>query len=754
MTDFDKSGILLNDYSTVGAVLTATNLACNPGFETSDGLGGVKNVTASADVTASVSEDWQWHGPTSLRLTPNGSSNATYATVAGSTGSLVGNGVTFIAGHSYVAKARFEMLYPVVQTGTLNAAARSLRATFNGTGGTTVSVAAANTNGYPTQPLSISFTVPANATNCRIELWNGSSKVDEPVYWDDLLLVDTTAGGAYTGEWFSGSSFPPANQLVAWTGTPEDSTSTLTTLLGQEKITDLQALSFEYPGLSSNYADDDSISLGVANFTTKTTKNLKNLLGRIVWPRRNRDAPRRAIVRSVTKSEDVYTISADTGTTDLNYDYSFLPILVNETGVHLTTVDGKEFRPITSLWAINHGIYPGFVGNGLTAIAQLARTVTNAPLFVRDDPDNRSLVLDYPATNPRPTADRHTTVPKNIGNMTVTVERGEPARNIEVIWYEGGYGDDIEVIPEDADIISVGSGETVEVDIETDSWLKNVNQPVCVDWVESDKNYYTGTNGVYAVAGSDNLPITAAEWVANGGLVTVEISKEDPRTLHVTVRGMVSSGSTHTSPYRIAMVNTIGGDYPALRVTADAVKAVPHTLTLPTGVDETITKTDVGFTVDSPFIQSLDQAYRVGVPLARKYSGVVLSLSGSGEKITPLQVLDHEWMRYVVRDISGDENTSVSFDAELWTSMSEFQVAFPRATYTMQDFQNVWPRSEYTMGQFMLEMLRNPLKYGTGVFFSMYNGQWQADSPLVRDNGNGTWTSSVPVDNGNGTWTG
>lgn len=703
----------------------------------------VKNVLSVGDTFTFQSSVWQNHGQYSLQLFPTGVSNNTNAVVAGAVGSLSGNGVTFIAGNQYLVRATLRI--PAVQTGSLNAAARSLRATYNGTGGTTVSHAASNAIGA--YDLSVSFTVPSNATNTRVELWNGSA--NESVYWDDLLIVNLTAGGAYAGGWFSGSSAAAPGQKVSWSGVVEDSTSLLTALGPQAKLAELQTLSYEYAGINSVYPDDDALSLGVANLTTKSTTRLKNWIGRVVWPRRNADDPRKAVVRSVTASTStgVQTLSMDTGATERNYDYTFLPVISNDTGVYFSTTDGKSFRSLSNPdSAVPKKVLPGFTGNGLAAMAQLAQAYG---VFAVEDANNLSYAL-----RTRTGGEANVSHPQNVSDWGLSVDRAEPARNIEVIWYEGGYGNDIEVIPADANIISVESGETVEVDIETTAWLQNVNQPACVDWVEDDENFYSGTSGVYTVAGNDNRPITAAEWIANGGSVKVSISPDDPRSLHVTVTGMVSPSSVHLSPFRLALTNTIGGFYNTLRVTADAVKAVPHTLKLPTGVDESITKTDVGVTLDNPFIQSLEQAYAVGVPLARKYCGIVLSLNGSGEGILPFQLLDHEWMRYIVRDISGDPTGVVTFDAELYTRMSDFEESWPRATYTMQDFENVWPRSKYTMGQFMLEQLRNPLKDGTGHFFDLYNGLWMSDEVGAIDNGDGTWTSEYAVDNGDGTWTG
>jgi len=446
-------------------------------------------------------------------------------------------------------------------------------------------------------------------------------------------------------------------------------------------------------------------------------------------------------VRNVTKSQDIWSLAADTGATERNYDYPFLPVVSNETGISFNTADGKTFRPLSNPDSmIPKTVLPGFVGNGLAALAQLAQAY--GAFAVEDE-----LAFSYKYLR-RDYGEGQVLTPQNISDWGLTVDRSEPARNIEVIWYEGAYGDNVEVVPTDTDVISVNAGETVELDIETGAWLQNVNQPVCVDWVEADVNYYSGSSGVYAIAGNDNVPIQPSEWIANGGSITVSINKDDPRTLHVIVKGMTVSDY---SPYRVAMAAD-DPFYPALRVTADAVTTTPHTLKLPTGVDENLTKTDVGVTIDNPFVQSLDQAYNVGTRVARRYNGLVMSLAGSGEGITPFALLDYEWVRYIVRDISGDPSSVVSFNAEEFTRMGDFQEVWPRATYSMADFMAVWPRSKYTMSQYMLEELRNPLRSGPGVVFDMHNGTWGSEQLI--DNGNGTWSSDLVIDLNNGMWAG
>lgn len=469
-------------------------------------------------------------------------------------------------------------------------------------------------------------------------------------------------------------------------------------------------------GRSSAYADDTSIALYDMSLST-SGKNLKNLMGREVtysnWES--------ILPRNVTVSNGVVSLTGGTNKAAMNFDYAFRPVTITSLlpGSYLTwtPLNSAGFVFNNQSNVIPVGKYPGYSGNGLSGLASMAQAhgcyATPLEMIPYPDFDEVGHLL-------------------NIADLTYTIDRGAPAANIEVIWYEGTYATNIEVIPPDADVITVASGETVVIDVPANAWLDRVNQPTCVSWVEADEHYYDGTTGVYAVAGNDNLPVTPSQWTASGGSLSVAAAPDDAKTLRVTVTGMTNEA---LSPFRIAM--TSGNFYPALRVTADATRSIPHTLRLPTGVDPALTQTEVGFTVDNSFIQTLDQAYSVGSRLARKYSGFVMSVSGSASYVPDM--FEYDDMVYFTRNVSGNETNAKSFDAELLTRMGDFEAVW--AGKSMAEFEATWAGE--TMGMFMMGSLR------TGVIDS---DGFKWSTSLFTDNGGGTWTSTYPVDNGGGTW--
>lgn len=458
-------------------------------------------------------------------------------------------------------------------------------------------------------------------------------------------------------------------------------------------ITDL---SMSWAGTNSIYADDTSFPLGALSFTCDTNR-IKASFNKSIWLN-GYGYGEGATIRSITSNPGgKYGVTADMGQVDYNYQYVFPPLEFIDhvdLGFSLDITTGTETLPPLTVHSLEGqfavgDLFPGFIGNAREMAAMIAQA------YGLDANDYAGWIgltpLSITYDDPMP----------NLSGLQGTIDRGEPARYIEVNWYEGSGGTDIEVVPADAPVISVDAGEVVVTDIAVNAWLKTVNQPEATDRVEFDADYYNGTDGVYAVAGNDNVPIQPDQWLNNGGSVFVEVAPEDPRILRVTVRGMDSRPDL--APFRIAMTST--DFYPALRVTGTAVTSNQRTVRVPTGVDEAITQTEVGVTIDNPFIQTLDQAYTVGTRVAKRYTGIVLTLDGSSEYIDPVgNGVLHEDTKYRIRSASsGAQLTDSSWQAEDSTTMGDFEEVWTVAD-TMQDFEDEWDGA--TMGDYMLAVLR------------------------------------------------
>lgn len=187
-----------------------------------------------------------------------------------------------------------------------------------------------------------------------------------------------------------------------------------------------------------------------------------------------------------------------------------------------------------------------------------------------------------------------------------------------------------------SEVLSVEAGEIKEFILETPNLIKGVmGQPTCIDPTYIGQFHqqiiqaprgpgatkYTLPYSVYSVVGKDNKPITPAQWVAEGGRLTVERGDE-PNQLKVTVTGMLNK---RLGPYRIAESDG-QNDYSTLRIYGQAMPCEEKVLTFYTGYPYKTEPLKIG----SRFIDSLDKAYAACMYTAQDALGTKTTLEWSG----------------------------------------------------------------------------------------------------------------------------
>lgn len=202
-----------------------TNYVPGGNFETATGL------WTGTGATVSLVTGWKQFGSYSLKITPNSSSTQSWASVV----------VPVAAGGTYTLSAYVRV--QAVQTGTPQSSARTFQAVATFQDGTAVSNQiigrsdqAANT-GFTTTRVSMTFTVPQNATSVSVRLVNGASNfADNSIYVDGVLLVE--GNGKDTNgtvmDYFDGDVTDTALYQYNWTGDAGLSTSTRTALGANE----------------------------------------------------------------------------------------------------------------------------------------------------------------------------------------------------------------------------------------------------------------------------------------------------------------------------------------------------------------------------------------------------------------------------------------------------------------------------------------------------------------------------------------
>ena len=146
-------------------------------------------------------------------------------------------------------------------------------------------------------------------------------------------------------------------------------------------------------------------------------------------------------------------------------------------------------------------------------------------------------------------------------------------------------------------------------------------------------------SSVYTVVGDDGLPIMPAQWTASGGKVEVLINED---TVSLTVRmtgatGIANSDGVFISTFSLALGSDFTGNrYSTLRLIGTGVAFNKQSVLVRTCIPANITGTDIGTTIDNPFLSTWDDAYSAGVRAARWYAGEKMVISGSVTSINQL----------------------------------------------------------------------------------------------------------------------
>lgn len=239
----------------------------------------------------------------------------------------------------------------------------------------------------------------------------------------------------------------------------------------------------------------------------------------------------------------------------------------------------------------------------------------------------------------RPIRERTATRGRDI-ERTFNVGGGTLAQSVEVYQYNNRAITNELVYPpggwtEEVTTINVNAGETVEEVLELSASVSSVQQPVMQTFVAQ----LYDTSSVFTVVGDDGLPIQPAQWQAAGGSLSVSIN---PDTTSLTVKitapsGLPNKDGEEIGVYGIALSSDSStGRYSTLRIIGTGVAFNKRVVRVPTGISDSETATEVGVTIDNPFLSELNDVYRAGLRAVRGYNGSAMSISGSVVAINQL----------------------------------------------------------------------------------------------------------------------
>lgn len=176
--------------------------------------------------------------------------------------------------------------------------------------------------------------------------------------------------------------------------------------------------------------------------------------------------------------------------------------------------------------------------------------------------------------------------------------------------------------------INVNAGESVEETLQLSASVSSISQPVMQTFVSRDHS----SSSVFTVVGDDGLPIQPDQWYAQGGNLRVEINPDTTSlTLKVTApTGIRNKDNKEIGVYGIALSSDNNtGRYSTLRIVGSGVEFTKEEVRVPTGATASETSTEIGITIDNPFLSTRGDVYTAAVRAVRAYNGSGISVSGT-----------------------------------------------------------------------------------------------------------------------------
>lgn len=322
-------------------------------------------------------------------------------------------------------------------------------------------------------------------------------------------------------------------------------------------------------------------------------------------------------VNALSGVDGLTSVTADSALSKLNRWYTVLPFsgtLAN----YLRFIENLVGSDIPFETGISRNIVaPGYVGNVWEGFKKFlaANQLEAAQVAGR-------IVVRVPRT--MTTYDRErTTESWNLSSQGT-------AEWVKVNWYDcSPIAPNLEMFPplEQEDEFSpftVDAGQTVTQDITIQGSVISVNQPMCLDYVPANTDY-TGTEGVYCVAGNDGKPILADRWKAGGGNLQVSTT-DDPSVIRVTITG---SRIEEYGPYRIATTAGTSSYYNSLHITGEGMRWRKNDIEMHTGATRGTNAAETSVEIDNVNITSLAMAYTAAINAGKNLSGGIMGMSGT-----------------------------------------------------------------------------------------------------------------------------
>lgn len=219
-----------------------------------------------------------------------------------------------------------------------------------------------------------------------------------------------------------------------------------------------------------------------------------------------------------------------------------------------------------------------------------------------------------------------------ISSESIEIDAYDASQTVKLVKYSTDYRADSLIRQQNIDSFNYANLELVSI---TDSFQVQANEKITrrvlinasLESIEApipvQSIVFPVTYSQYVIVGKDEIPLTAAQWEGQGGLVEVSLT-ENPNEIEITITG---ANYPELEPFKIGVESSGGEDYPAfyLRGTGVFFEKTEHTLY--TGAPES----EIGEAtlIDNPFITSDEIFWGAAARINRELCGPTFSLNQS-----------------------------------------------------------------------------------------------------------------------------
>lgn len=227
-------------------------------------------------------------------------------------------------------------------------------------------------------------------------------------------------------------------------------------------------------------------------------------------------------------------------------------------------------------------------------------------------------------------------------DSSVSFGGGSTALNVEVYRYDTRWTDNDLIYPPDRtgeglSVISAGAGEETEYTLDLSETASIATLKPLEYRMNIGKTAF-GSTSMYSVCTDDGTQLSEAAFLRNGGSIEAIINED---TTSVTIKfraptGLVNKDGEPVSTYTIGRGDgTTSNRYSTLRLWGSGAIYTKDLLRTPTGLTPAETSTEVGVTIDNPFITDANDQFNAASRLAASFRGESFGLRGTTTRVNP-----------------------------------------------------------------------------------------------------------------------